>query len=99
MIVERGGGGDVVVTDGSLCVFLQPTRSSSESICSRPGSSIPGSPGHTIYVRRGSEFDTEPTDCLCLFFFCFVFESRVSLLLKVSLCSGVERLFFGFFCF
>ncbi|XP_076855391.1 actin-binding LIM protein 1 isoform X17 [Brachyhypopomus gauderio] len=27
----------------------QPTRSSSESICSRPGSSIPGSPGHTIY--------------------------------------------------
>ncbi|XP_046709223.1 actin-binding LIM protein 1 isoform X31 [Silurus meridionalis] len=29
----------------------QPTRSSSESICSRPGSSIPGSPGHTIYCR------------------------------------------------
>ncbi|XP_077470103.1 actin-binding LIM protein 1a isoform X8 [Stigmatopora argus] len=28
----------------------QPTRSSSESICSRPGSSIPGSPGHTIYL-------------------------------------------------
>lgn len=33
-------------------VHLQPTRSSSESICSRPGSSIPGSPGHTIYVSR-----------------------------------------------
>ncbi|TRY85430.1 hypothetical protein DNTS_016102 [Danionella cerebrum] len=30
----------------------QPTRSSSESICSRPGSSIPGSPGHTIYSPR-----------------------------------------------
>ncbi|XP_069395097.1 actin-binding LIM protein 1 isoform X6 [Paralichthys olivaceus] len=29
----------------------QPTRSSSESICSRPGSSIPGSPGHTIYLH------------------------------------------------
>ncbi|XP_046709228.1 actin-binding LIM protein 1 isoform X35 [Silurus meridionalis] len=29
----------------------RPTRSSSESICSRPGSSIPGSPGHTIYCR------------------------------------------------
>ncbi|XP_056124887.1 actin-binding LIM protein 1 isoform X32 [Rhinichthys klamathensis goyatoka] len=28
----------------------RPTRSSSESICSRPGSSIPGSPGHTIYT-------------------------------------------------
>ncbi|XP_077470105.1 actin-binding LIM protein 1a isoform X10 [Stigmatopora argus] len=28
----------------------RPTRSSSESICSRPGSSIPGSPGHTIYL-------------------------------------------------
>ncbi|TRY85427.1 hypothetical protein DNTS_016102 [Danionella cerebrum] len=30
----------------------RPTRSSSESICSRPGSSIPGSPGHTIYSPR-----------------------------------------------
>ncbi|XP_058882017.1 actin-binding LIM protein 1-like isoform X23 [Acipenser ruthenus] len=30
----------------------QPTRSSSESISSRPGSSIPGSPGHTIYSPR-----------------------------------------------
>ncbi|XP_061914583.1 actin-binding LIM protein 1a isoform X6 [Entelurus aequoreus] len=28
----------------------RPTRSSSESISSRPGSSIPGSPGHTIYL-------------------------------------------------
>uniref|UniRef100_A0A4W5P7S1 Actin binding LIM protein 1b n=1 Tax=Hucho hucho TaxID=62062 RepID=A0A4W5P7S1_9TELE len=28
----------------------RPTRSSSESICSRPGSSISGSPGHTIYL-------------------------------------------------
>lgn len=39
------------------CVFFfsQPTRSSSESICSRPGSSIPGSPGHTIYVRYVTE--------------------------------------------
>ncbi|XP_058882021.1 actin-binding LIM protein 1-like isoform X27 [Acipenser ruthenus] len=30
----------------------RPTRSSSESISSRPGSSIPGSPGHTIYSPR-----------------------------------------------
>ncbi|XP_038866200.1 actin-binding LIM protein 1-like [Salvelinus namaycush] len=32
----------------------RPTRSSSESICSRPGSSISGSPGHTIYVSTYS---------------------------------------------
>lgn len=59
-----GGGGswemdcltDVVVANSHLCVFSsQPTRSSSESICSRPGSSIPGSPGHTIYVRNVME--------------------------------------------
>ncbi|XP_028323723.1 actin-binding LIM protein 1 isoform X11 [Gouania willdenowi] len=31
------------------------TRSSSESICSRPGSSIPGSPGHTIYAKVDNE--------------------------------------------
>ncbi|XP_032844539.1 actin-binding LIM protein 1 isoform X11 [Tyto alba] len=31
---------------------LRPTRTSSESIYSRPGSSIPGSPGHTIYSPR-----------------------------------------------
>lgn len=41
-------------------ILPQPTRSSSESICSRPGSSIPGSPGHTIYVspahRRPQSF-------------------------------------------
>ncbi|KAI5103320.1 actin-binding LIM protein 1 isoform X7, partial [Silurus meridionalis] len=36
-------------------VHLQPTRSSSESICSRPGSSIPGSPGHTIYAKVDNE--------------------------------------------
>ncbi|XP_052654342.1 actin-binding LIM protein 1 isoform X5 [Harpia harpyja] len=30
----------------------EPTRTSSESIYSRPGSSIPGSPGHTIYSPR-----------------------------------------------
>uniref|UniRef100_A0AAQ4QQI4 Actin binding LIM protein 1a n=1 Tax=Gasterosteus aculeatus aculeatus TaxID=481459 RepID=A0AAQ4QQI4_GASAC len=35
--------------------FSQPTRSSSESICSRPGSSIPGSPGHTIYAKVDNE--------------------------------------------
>uniref|UniRef100_A0AAQ6A7J7 Actin binding LIM protein 1a n=1 Tax=Amphiprion ocellaris TaxID=80972 RepID=A0AAQ6A7J7_AMPOC len=34
---------------------LNPTRSSSESICSRPGSSIPGSPGHTIYAKVDNE--------------------------------------------
>ncbi|XP_036295047.1 actin-binding LIM protein 1 isoform X19 [Pipistrellus kuhlii] len=34
---------------------LQPTRTSSESIYSRPGSSIPGSPGHTIYARVDNE--------------------------------------------
>ncbi|XP_041722098.1 actin-binding LIM protein 1 isoform X17 [Coregonus clupeaformis] len=33
----------------------QPSRSSSESICSRPGSSIPGSPGHTIYAKVDNE--------------------------------------------
>lgn len=33
-----------------LLFVFQPTRTSSESIYSRPGSSIPGSPGHTIYV-------------------------------------------------
>uniref|UniRef100_A0A8C1HBM2 Actin binding LIM protein 1a n=1 Tax=Cyprinus carpio carpio TaxID=630221 RepID=A0A8C1HBM2_CYPCA len=36
------------------CVFA-PTRSSSESICSRPGSSIPSSPGHTIYAKVDNE--------------------------------------------
>ncbi|XP_060624460.1 actin-binding LIM protein 1 isoform X17 [Anolis sagrei] len=30
----------------------EPTRTSSESIYSRPGSSIPGSPGHSIYSPR-----------------------------------------------
>uniref|UniRef100_A0A8C4JWB2 Actin binding LIM protein 1 n=1 Tax=Dromaius novaehollandiae TaxID=8790 RepID=A0A8C4JWB2_DRONO len=38
----------------SLFVF-QPTRTSSESIYSRPGSSIPGSPGHTIYAKVDNE--------------------------------------------
>ncbi|XP_041939926.1 actin-binding LIM protein 1 isoform X6 [Alosa sapidissima] len=33
----------------------EPTRSSSESICSRPGSSIQGSPGHTIYAKVDNE--------------------------------------------
>ncbi|XP_026046243.1 actin-binding LIM protein 1a isoform X7 [Astatotilapia calliptera] len=33
----------------------RPTRSSSESICSRPGSSIPGSPGQTIYAKVDNE--------------------------------------------
>ncbi|XP_077056785.1 actin-binding LIM protein 1 isoform X7 [Siphateles boraxobius] len=33
----------------------RPIRSSSESICSRPGSSIPGSPGHTIYAKVDNE--------------------------------------------
>ncbi|MEQ2287617.1 Actin-binding LIM protein 1, partial [Ameca splendens] len=33
----------------------RPTRSSSESICSRPGSSIPGSPGHTIHAKVDNE--------------------------------------------
>ncbi|KAF2981227.1 hypothetical protein EK904_014578, partial [Melospiza melodia maxima] len=34
---------------------FQPTRTSSESIYSRPGSSIPGSPGHTIYAKVDNE--------------------------------------------
>uniref|UniRef100_A0A3B4YP80 Actin binding LIM protein 1a n=1 Tax=Seriola lalandi dorsalis TaxID=1841481 RepID=A0A3B4YP80_SERLL len=47
---------DVIATNSHLCVFFsQPTRSSSESICSRPGSSIPGSPGHTIYAKVDNE--------------------------------------------
>lgn len=93
MIVERAGV-DVLVTDGSLCVFLQPTRSSSESICSRPGSSIPGSPGHTIYVRRGSKFDTEPTDCLC---FCLLIQNFPAL--ESFLVFRGRTFVFGFFCF
>uniref|UniRef100_A0A4W6CCU3 Actin binding LIM protein 1a n=1 Tax=Lates calcarifer TaxID=8187 RepID=A0A4W6CCU3_LATCA len=41
-----------------ILVSLTPlslTLSSSESICSRPGSSIPGSPGHTIYAKVDNE--------------------------------------------
>ncbi|XP_023385844.1 actin-binding LIM protein 1 [Pteropus vampyrus] len=34
---------------------LKPTRTSSESIYSRTGSSIPGSPGHTIYAKVDNE--------------------------------------------
>uniref|UniRef100_A0AAY5KQ38 Actin binding LIM protein 1a n=1 Tax=Esox lucius TaxID=8010 RepID=A0AAY5KQ38_ESOLU len=45
--------GDVNGAFGVL--FLQPSRSSSDSICSRPGSSIPGSPGHTIYAKVDNE--------------------------------------------
>ncbi|XP_069844185.1 actin-binding LIM protein 1 isoform X13 [Dipodomys merriami] len=33
----------------------QPTRTSSESIYSRPGSSVPGSPAHTIYAKVDNE--------------------------------------------
>ncbi|XP_039509864.1 actin-binding LIM protein 1a isoform X10 [Pimephales promelas] len=33
----------------------RPMRSSTESICSRPGSSIPSSPGHTIYAKVDNE--------------------------------------------
>uniref|UniRef100_A0A8C2UAF6 Actin binding LIM protein 1 n=1 Tax=Coturnix japonica TaxID=93934 RepID=A0A8C2UAF6_COTJA len=39
----------------SLLFVFQPTRTSSESIYSRPGSSIPGSPGHTIYAKVDNE--------------------------------------------
>uniref|UniRef100_A0A8C8BJU7 Actin binding LIM protein 1 n=1 Tax=Otus sunia TaxID=257818 RepID=A0A8C8BJU7_9STRI len=38
-----------------LHFVFQPTRTSSESIYSRPGSSIPGSPGHTIYAKVDNE--------------------------------------------
>ncbi|XP_010155930.1 PREDICTED: actin-binding LIM protein 1, partial [Eurypyga helias] len=38
-----------------LIFVFQPTRTSSESIYSRPGSSIPGSPGHTIYAKVDNE--------------------------------------------
>ncbi|XP_048194146.1 actin-binding LIM protein 1 isoform X5 [Perognathus longimembris pacificus] len=34
---------------------LRPTRTSSESIYSRPGSSVPGSPAHTIYAKVDNE--------------------------------------------
>uniref|UniRef100_A0A3P8Y2V2 Actin binding LIM protein 1a n=1 Tax=Esox lucius TaxID=8010 RepID=A0A3P8Y2V2_ESOLU len=34
-----------------VCLIM----SSSDSICSRPGSSIPGSPGHTIYAKVDNE--------------------------------------------
>ncbi|XP_009324204.1 PREDICTED: actin-binding LIM protein 1 isoform X8 [Pygoscelis adeliae] len=39
----------------SIKKLRQPTRTSSESIYSRPGSSIPGSPGHTIYAKVDNE--------------------------------------------
>uniref|UniRef100_A0A663MUV6 Actin binding LIM protein 1 n=1 Tax=Athene cunicularia TaxID=194338 RepID=A0A663MUV6_ATHCN len=39
----------------SIRKLRQPTRTSSESIYSRPGSSIPGSPGHTIYAKVDNE--------------------------------------------
>ncbi|XP_054061849.1 actin-binding LIM protein 1 isoform X13 [Rissa tridactyla] len=39
----------------SIKKLRQPTRASSESIYSRPGSSIPGSPGHTIYAKVDNE--------------------------------------------
>uniref|UniRef100_A0A670Y041 Actin binding LIM protein 1 n=1 Tax=Pseudonaja textilis TaxID=8673 RepID=A0A670Y041_PSETE len=39
----------------TIKTLKQPTRTSSESIYSRPGSSIPGSPGHTIYAKVDNE--------------------------------------------
>ncbi|XP_058044276.1 actin-binding LIM protein 1 isoform X2 [Ahaetulla prasina] len=39
----------------TIKTLRQPTRTSSESIYSRPGSSIPGSPGHTIYAKVDNE--------------------------------------------
>ncbi|XP_030628976.1 actin-binding LIM protein 1 [Chanos chanos] len=33
----------------------RPTRSSTESVCSRPGSSLPASPGHNIYAKVDDE--------------------------------------------
>ncbi|KAM6951119.1 actin-binding LIM protein 1-like [Aplochiton taeniatus] len=36
-------------------LLAKPTSASSESIYSRPGSSIPGSPGHTIYAKVDNE--------------------------------------------
>ncbi|KAG9338333.1 hypothetical protein JZ751_025890 [Albula glossodonta] len=65
----------------------QPTRSSSESISSRPGSSIPGSPGHTIYVSLCvcSCPSNCPSDCLSSSFPCpnrnrtFLFPQTYSL--------------------
>ncbi|XP_060097568.1 actin-binding LIM protein 1 isoform X12 [Heteronotia binoei] len=35
--------------------YSEPTRTSSESIYSKPGSSIPGSPGHSIYAKVDNE--------------------------------------------
>nr|XP_055031140.1 actin-binding LIM protein 1 isoform X23 [Misgurnus anguillicaudatus] len=49
-IQNRGPGGSR--PDRRPLGGREPTRSSSESICSRPGSSIPGSPGHPIYSPR-----------------------------------------------
>uniref|UniRef100_A0A6Q2ZE64 Actin binding LIM protein 1b n=1 Tax=Esox lucius TaxID=8010 RepID=A0A6Q2ZE64_ESOLU len=49
-------GGFPKQTNQSVMVTsMDPTRTSSESICSRPGSSIPGSPGHTIYAKVDNE--------------------------------------------
>uniref|UniRef100_A0A8C7QKG9 Actin binding LIM protein 1a n=1 Tax=Oncorhynchus mykiss TaxID=8022 RepID=A0A8C7QKG9_ONCMY len=54
MYLQGKGCWDVVLTSFSV-LPLQPSRSSSESICSRPGSSIHGSPGHTIYAKVDNE--------------------------------------------
>uniref|UniRef100_A0A673YAD9 Actin binding LIM protein 1a n=1 Tax=Salmo trutta TaxID=8032 RepID=A0A673YAD9_SALTR len=54
MYLQGKGCWDVVLTYFSV-LLLQPSRSSSESICSRPGSSIHGSPGHTIYAKVDNE--------------------------------------------
>uniref|UniRef100_A0A4W5N815 Actin binding LIM protein 1 n=1 Tax=Hucho hucho TaxID=62062 RepID=A0A4W5N815_9TELE len=54
MYLQGKGCWDVVLTYFSV-LLLQPSRSSSESICSKPGSSIHGSPGHTIYAKVDNE--------------------------------------------
>uniref|UniRef100_A0A8B9N0K2 Actin binding LIM protein 1 n=1 Tax=Accipiter nisus TaxID=211598 RepID=A0A8B9N0K2_9AVES len=45
----------IAILSSILLFVFQPTRTSSESIYSRPGSSIPGSPGHTIYAKVDNE--------------------------------------------
>uniref|UniRef100_A0A8C6NAR0 Uncharacterized protein n=1 Tax=Melopsittacus undulatus TaxID=13146 RepID=A0A8C6NAR0_MELUD len=58
LVLRRPRSFPMLVASGcseKLLFVFQPTRTSSESIYSRPGSSIPGSPGHTIYAKVDNE--------------------------------------------
>uniref|UniRef100_A0A8C5AFU3 Actin binding LIM protein 1a n=1 Tax=Gadus morhua TaxID=8049 RepID=A0A8C5AFU3_GADMO len=52
---ERVGTSTHAPPSPNYTLFSSLLMSSSESVCSRPGSSIPGSPGHTIYAKVDNE--------------------------------------------